>query len=155
MEKKRHPAESERNLMDENMSNKIKHSGIVDRVEEGCVTVRILQTSACAQCKIAGHCNSSESKEKIIEVRSTDSTRHLKVGDTVTVMESVHVAISALLVGFGLPLLVLLVILFSVYAATGRETFAAVCAIGALIPYYIVVWLFRGYLHDRMLFEIE
>lgn len=137
------------------MSNKIKHSGIVNSVSEGCVTVRILQTSACAQCKIAEHCNSSESKEKIIEVRNTDNMKHLKVGDTVTVMESMHVAISALLIGFGLPLLILLVILFSVYVATGKEAFASVCAIGALVPYYIGVWLFRGYLRDRMSFEIE
>lgn len=51
------------------MSNKIKHNGVVDGVEEGCVRVRILQSSACSACKVAAHCNASETKEKIIEVQ--------------------------------------------------------------------------------------
>ena len=55
------------------MSNKIKHNGVVDGVEEGCVRVRILQSSACSACKVAAHCNASETKEKIIEVQVADA----------------------------------------------------------------------------------
>ncbi len=46
------------------MSNKIKHTGVVDGVEEGCVCVRILQSSACSACKVAAHCNASEIERK-------------------------------------------------------------------------------------------
>ena len=46
------------------MSNKIKHAGVVDGVEGECVRVRILQSSACSACKVAAHCNASETKEK-------------------------------------------------------------------------------------------
>ncbi|MQO97027.1 SoxR reducing system RseC family protein, partial [Prevotella copri] len=38
------------------MNNKIKHSGIVESVEEGCVCIRIVQSSACSACKVAAHC---------------------------------------------------------------------------------------------------
>ena len=51
------------------MSQKICHSGIVERIDDGCVHVRIVQTSACAACKVAGYCNAAESKEKIIDVK--------------------------------------------------------------------------------------
>ena len=50
------------------MSTDIKHCGVVDEVEDGCVKVRIVQSSACASCKVASHCNASENKEKVVEV---------------------------------------------------------------------------------------
>ena len=50
------------------MSNKIRHEGVIDSIDEGCVHVRILQTSACAACKVAGYCNAAEAKEKIVDV---------------------------------------------------------------------------------------
>ena len=49
------------------MSTKISHSGIVERIDGDCVQVRIVQTSACAACKVAGYCNAAESKEKVID----------------------------------------------------------------------------------------
>ena len=55
------------------MSTKISHSGIVERINGDCVQVRIVQTSACAACKVAGYCNAAESKEKVIDVRSDRS----------------------------------------------------------------------------------
>ena len=50
------------------MRNKISHSGVIDRIDGGHVKVRIVQTSACAACKVAGYCNAAESKEKIVDV---------------------------------------------------------------------------------------
>ena len=61
------------------MSAKISHSGIVASISKGCVQVRILQTSACAACKVAGHCNASESKEKIVDVLNVNDISTLKV----------------------------------------------------------------------------
>ena len=66
------------------MSNKIKHSGVVENILGDSVQVRIVQTSACAACKVAGYCNASESKEKLVDVYHAD-TRNLRVGDVVTV----------------------------------------------------------------------
>ena len=63
------------------MSNKIKHNGVVDGVEEGCVRVRIFQSSACSACKVAAHCNASETKEKIIEVQVADAVKY-QLGDS-------------------------------------------------------------------------
>lgn len=136
-------------------SNKIKHSGVIESIGKESVTVRILQTSACSGCKIAGHCNSSESKEKLVDVYNVTDTSRFKVGDEVMVTASMQVAASALLIGFGMPLAVLVVVLFAVYASTADEPVAALCGIGALIPYYIGVWLMRDRLRRSMVFEIE
>jgi len=138
-----------------NKNNRIRHSGVIDAIEGECVRVRILQTSACAACKIAGHCNASESKEKIVDVYGvTDSTR-FKLGDSVIVSASVSMAMQALLYGFGLPFVVLVGVLFTVYAFTSDESLSALMGLAALIPYYILLYILRDRMRGKMLFEIE
>jgi sigma-E factor negative regulatory protein RseC len=136
------------------MSNKIKHSGVVENIMGDSVQVRIVQTSACAACKVAGYCNASESKEKLVDVYHAD-TRHLKVGDVVTVTASTQVAAQALLLGFGLPFVVLVAVLIAVLLITGNEGAAALSGLAALVPYYAVLFLFRNRIRDKLSFSIE
>ena len=136
------------------MSNKIKHSGVVENIMGDSVQVRIVQTSACAACKVAGYCNASESKEKLVDVYHAD-TRNLKVGDVVTVTASTQVAAQALLLGFGLPFVVLVAVLIAVLLITGNEGAAALSGLGALVPYYAVLFLFRNRIRDKLSFSIE
>jgi sigma-E factor negative regulatory protein RseC len=136
------------------MSNKIKHSGVVEKIKDDCIQVRIVQTSACAACKVAGYCNASESKEKLIDVYHADSHR-LNVGDAVTVTASTQVAAHALLLGFGLPFVVMVTVLVVVLQTTGNEGRAALSGLLALVPYYAVLYLFRNRLRDKLSFSIE
>ena len=136
------------------MSNKIKHSGVIENIMGDSVQVRIVQTSACAACKVAGYCNASESKEKLVDVYHAD-TRHLKVGDVVTVTASTQVAAQALLLGFGLPFVVLVAVLIAVLLITGNEGAAALSGLAALVPYYAVLFLFRNRIRDKLSFSIE
>ena len=136
------------------MSNKIKHSGVVENIMGDSVQVRIVQTSACAACKVAGYCNASESKEKLVDIYHAD-TRNLRVGDVVTVTASTQVAAQALLLGFGLPFVVLVAVLIAVLLITGNEGAAALSGLGALVPYYAVLFLFRNRIRDKLSFSIE
>lgn len=136
------------------MSTKISHSGIVERIDGDCVQVRIVQISACAACKVAGYCNAAESKEKVIDVRS-DRSAAFQPGQQVVVSTSGQVAARALLWGFGMPFLILVVVLFSVLKLTGSEAAAALGAIGALVPYYFLLWLLRDKMRQRLAFTIE
>jgi sigma-E factor negative regulatory protein RseC len=136
------------------MSTKISHSGVIESIEDDCVHVRIVQTSACAACKVAGYCNAAESKEKIVDVRCVDSTAY-QVGQQVQVTTSGQVAARALLWGFGMPFVILVVVLFVVLQMTGNEGAAALSAIGSLAPYYCLLWLFREKMRDQLAFAIE
>ena len=136
------------------MSNKIKHSGVVENILGDSVQVRIVQTSACAACKVAGYCNASESKEKLVDIYHAD-TRNLRVGDVVTVTASTQAAAQALLLGFGLPFVVLVAVLIVVLLITGNEGAAALSGLGALVPYYAVLFLFRNRIRDKLSFSIE
>ena len=136
------------------MSNKIKHNGVVDRVEEGCVRVRILQSSACSACKVAAHCNASETKEKIIEVQVADAVKY-QLGDSVVVVADTAVGFRASLYGYLLPLLLMVVVLVAVLKITQSEGYAAVSALGILIPYYIGLSLLRNKLRNKLSFSLE
>ncbi len=136
------------------MSNKIKHAGVVDGVEGECVRVRILQSSACSACKVAAHCNASETKEKIIDVMDADAS-HYQKGDQVMVVADTAVGFRASLYGYLLPLILMVVTLVGVLAATHSEGLAAVSALGILIPYYFLLFLMRNKLRNRLSFILE
>ena len=122
--------------------SQISHSGIIESVAGDCVKVRILQTSACAACKVAAHCSASESKEKIVE-------------DPVMVSASHDVAGRALLFAFGIPFVVLVTVLVVVLQLTGQEGLAALSGLGSLVPYFFVLWLFRDNLREKLAFQLE
>lgn len=136
------------------MSNKIKHAGVVDGVEGECVRVRILQSSACSACKVAAHCYASETKEKIIDVMDADAS-HYQKGDQVMVVADTAVGFRASLYGYLLPLILMVVTLVGVLAATHSEGLAAVSALGILIPYYVLLFLMRNKLRNRLSFTLE
>ena len=136
------------------MHTKISHPGIVESIADGCVKVRILQVSACASCKVAGHCNASESKEKIVDVLEAD-TSCLRVGDSVVVCASRSVANRALVLGFGMPFLLLIGVLVAVLYLTDNEALAALAALGSLLPYYFLLWLRRDSIREQISFHLE
>ena len=126
----------------------------MESVAEGCVKVRILQTSACAACKVASHCNASDKKVKIVEVFCDDATSY-QVGQEVRVTASRQVAANALLLSFGLPFLLLMLILIVTLKLSGNEGVAAIAAIASLVPYYLVLWLFKDRIRQRLAFALE
>lgn len=135
------------------MSNSIRHSGIVESVGDGIIRVKILQTSACLQCKAANHCSASESKEKIIDVYSHQPSYN--VGDHVTVVASARTGMNAVLLGFGVPFLILVAVIWLMMFLTGNEPLSALMGVASLIPYYLTLYFLRDRLRQKLSFEIE
>ncbi len=138
----------------QHMSSKIIHSGIVESVGRGCVHVRILQSSACAACKVSAHCNASDAKEKTVDVYDPHPARYHQ-GQPVVISADASVGRRAALYGYVLPLAVMVVVLVVVLAAGGSEVAAALWAVGSLFPYYLAVYLFRARLGRRLTFALE
>jgi sigma-E factor negative regulatory protein RseC len=136
------------------MSNKISHSGVIEQILDGCVKVRIVQTSACAACKVAAHCNAAESKIKIVDVFCSDNSTY-QVGQDVVVWASKDVANKALLLGFGIPFLLLICVLLIALRFTSEEGIAAMTALGSLVPYYFMLWLLRKKIQRQIAFHID
>ena len=136
------------------MGQRVSHAGVIDSLQEDRIKVRIVQTSACAACKVASHCNAAELKVKMVDVFGADASQY-QVGQEVTVWASQHVANKALLLGFGLPFLLLIVVLVVVLRLSGNEGIAAVSALCALVSYYLLLWWRRDTIQQQISFHLE
>jgi len=136
------------------MNNNIKHLGVVDEVDDDCVKVRIVQTSACATCQAAGHCTASESKEKVVEVYDKNLS-NLKKGDSVTVVAARRTGFMAVLLSSVIPLIILVAAMVLTITITGNEVYAALISIATLIPYYLIIYMAREKIRAQLSFHID
>ncbi len=136
------------------MGNKIKHVGVVEAVDGECVRVRIVQSSACAACKAAKQCQASESKEKTVDV-FTGNSNIFKTGQKVTVMASYGVGWYAVTLGMIIPMFLLIAVLASMTLAGCGEMQSALASLASLIPYYLILYIFRKQINRKVTFNIE
>ena len=136
------------------MADIIKHRGIVESIDGTHIQVRIVQTSACSGCSIKGHCNASESKDKLIDVYDKGASAYRK-GQDVMVYGTTSMGMKAVLLAFGVPFVVLFVALYATLQITGNELTAALVGLAALVPYYLIIYICRGKLSRKFLFMIE
>ena len=136
------------------MTDIIKHRGIVENINGSHIQVRIVQTSACSACSVKGHCNASESKDKLIDVYENHSAEYY-IGQNVMVHGTTSMGMQAVLLAFGVPFLVLFIALYATLQITGVELTAALAGLLALFPYYLIIYMCRGKLSRKFFFTIE
>ena len=89
----------------------IKHCGEVVRVADNKVWVRMTVNSACSGCHARAVCGVDESKDKVVEVVTSDAVAY-SVGESVEVaLESRSVGAKSVLLAYVVPFFVLLVVL--------------------------------------------
>lgn len=135
-------------------SERIRHEGVITRVEQDRVYVSVSQSSACASCKVAAHCNAAETKEKVIEIRGKHGDQY-KIGQQVTVSTTPRIGIMASVYVYAIPLVLMVGVIILVTALTGDELTAACCGLAVLLPYYLLIYLLRDLISQQVYFEIE
>ena len=131
-------------------NNTIKHLGIVENIQGSHLSVRIVQTSACAACSAKGHCSSADSKDKIIDIIDTAASSY-QVGEKVMVVGETSMGMMAVVLAFVL----LIFSLFLLMAWIENELYAALLSLAVLIPYYFVLWLNKTRLKQQFSFTIK
>jgi sigma-E factor negative regulatory protein RseC len=132
----------------------IIHPGIVESVSSDKVLVRILSQSACSSCHAKGACSVSEVEEKLIEVEDV-KTGNWKSGQQVMVKMEQSLGLKAVFLGYMLPLIVLIISVIIFLFILNNEGLAALLSIMMLLPYYLVLYLFRDRLRKKFRFRIE
>ncbi len=136
------------------MQDKISHTGVVQKIENGTVFVTILSQSACTSCHAKGACGMSESTEKIVEVAG-NLTPDVKTGEHVEVLMERTMGMKAVIFGYGLPFIILLSVLLTVFEITGKELLAGLSAIVSLVPYYLGLLFFKNKLQSAFSFSVR
>lgn len=136
------------------MADIIKHRGTVENINDLHIQVRIVQTSACSACSIKGHCNASESKDKLIDVYDSQASTY-KIGQEVMIYGTTSMGMQAVILAFGVPFVVLFICLYVTMKITGDELKAAFAGLFSLIPYYMIIYFCRNKLSKKFSFTIK
>lgn len=133
----------------------ISHDGVVKNVQDECVRVLILQSSACSGCAARQMCSSAEAKEKEVEVRTSDAMKY-RVGQKVVLEGRISDGRLAAIIAYVLPLLLMLPVLFLCVHLTGSEAQGALWALLVVALYYLCIYFFfRDSLQGRFSFQIR
>jgi len=146
--------EREKGTSEKNHRFMITHKGIIEQISGEKITVRILQQSACSSCHAKGACMASDSKEKLVDI--PDHSGQFTLHEQVIIEGKESIGYKAVFWAFILPLLILiamLVLTTSVWHFS--ETEAALSALLALAPYYLLLYLFRNSMAHTFQFSIK
>ena len=135
-------------------NNTIKHLGIVENIQGSHLSVRIVQTSACAACSVKGHCSSADSKDKIIDIIDTAAASY-QVGENVMVVGETSMGMQAVALAFIIPFVLLIFTLFLFMALIENELYAALLSLAVLVPYYYILLLNKTRLKQKFSFTIK
>lgn len=132
----------------------IEHEGIIEKINGNQVTVRILQQSACSTCHAKGACMAADSKEKLVEV--VDFSGRFQENERVIIEGKESMGHKAVFWAFVLPLIILiltLIVTLSLWNFSEME--AAISAMVALIPYYLILYLLRTKMANSFQFHLK
>ena len=135
-------------------NNTIKHLGIVENIQGSHLSVRIVQTSACAACSVKGHCSSADSKDKIIDIIDTAAASY-QVGENVMVVGETSMGMQAVALAFIIPFVLLIFTLFLFMALIENELYVALLSLAVLVPYSYILWLNKTRLKQKFSFTIK
>jgi sigma-E factor negative regulatory protein RseC len=131
---------------------KIQHEGIVHTVDENEVTIIISSNSACSGCQAEGMCSLSGTEKKIINI---PGTYNVNPGDKVTVMMNQTMGYAALLLGYIIPLLAVIVSLAIMVSFSVPELTSGLLSALILVPYYALLYLFRNRIKKEFVFTLK
>ncbi len=130
----------------------IQHDGIVQKTDGKSVIVKITSKSACSGCHAEASCTLTGNEEKLVTVSGNYT---VKAGDAVTVLMCKSMGYAAVLLGYLLPLVVILIILIILTSFSVPELTAGLLSIAVLIPYFTLLYLFRSKIDKKFTFTIK
>ena len=139
-------------MANQNSAGIINHEGIVRTIGNNCVEVTITSSSACSGCHAEGSCNMSGKEEKVIEVRGKYD---VKPGDSVTVLMKQSMGYAALLLGYVLPIIVVVACLSILVSCKVPELSSGLISVAILIPYYVILFFFRKTINEKFTFTLK
>lgn len=137
------------------MKLELQSEGVVSRVAEGVVYVRIEQKSACSGCHAQGYCASTDCKERELEVRMPSGG--FAPGDAVRIYALPSMGRRAVFLSFILPLILLLVVMFVCKAdfvgfSDGLSALVSLLVVGV---YYLILYFSEPKIRKTMHYTIE
>jgi len=134
------------------MDYEISHEGIVQYTGKDSVMVLLSPGVSCSGCQAEKSCNISGNDRKLIKV---DGAFNLSSGEKVLVSMKKSQGYSAILLGYLIPLIVVIITLTAMISLSVNELFSGLISLGLLIPYYFLLFVLRKSISNRFTFTIN
>ena len=130
----------------------IQHDGTVKYAGSNSVQVTIVSATACSGCHAEGMCSMAGRSDKLIEVKG-----HYNVspGDRVTVMMESSTGYRAVVLGYLVPLVIIISSLLIFTVLSFGELISALLAILVLLPYFLTLYIFRDRINRNFDFTLK
>ena len=132
----------------------IEHEGTIDNINGNQCTIRITQSTACSECHAKGACMAADTKEKMVDV--LDTSGQFKLNERVLLSGKTSIGYKAVLWAFVLPLILMICVVFgSISIWHVGELQAAFMSLVALVPYYVILYMVRRKMGEKLAFSIK
>lgn len=132
----------------------IEHEGTIDNINGNQYTIRITQSTACSECHAKGACMAADTKEKMVDV--LDTSGQFKLNERVLLSGKTSIGYKAVLWAFVLPLILMICVVFgSISIWHVGELQAAFMSLLALVPYYVILYMVRRKMGEKLAFSIK
>ncbi|HOW30690.1 MAG TPA: SoxR reducing system RseC family protein [Bacteroidales bacterium] len=135
------------------MKADISHEGTITSITDKVVRVQIVSQSACSSCRAKGMCAAFDMSEKEVEVKN-DHKYALKAGDHVDLVMTQTMGNKAVVLGYFLPFLLVLLTLIITSQFMG-ELYAGLVSLAVLAPYYLLLYLLKDRLSNTFDFRVK
>jgi len=132
--------------------SEIEHAGVVYKIEENAITVKITAHPGCASCHASDLCNASGSVDKYFTVPFQDG---ISKGQNVKIVTTLSTGFRALFIGYILPLIILLGSLIVLLAAGVGEFWTSIASIAIVLFYYLIIFRFRDRIEKNINFTLK
>ena len=133
--------------------NLIDHLGTVDRIEVDVAHVKISSECACSACHAKGVCGAADQEEKFLDVPLSGAS--YKTGEQVHVQVARRLGFKAVALGYFYPFLLLMAVLILLILFGVSELKAGSLALLSILPYYLILYLFRKRIESTFTFSIK
>lgn len=128
----------------------VTQPGVVTAVHGTEADIQIVQTGACASCRIRGVCQPGDVRSRTITVHNRNG---LTTGSRVDLHMEERFGWLSVVVAFVVPLILVVGTLFALAPGLGSQELAALVGLGCLIPYYGLLYITRNFFSRIVRFD--
>lgn len=131
----------------------IRHLAKVIDIKDNTLYLRVMRSDACSICAAKNFCGMQKESENIITIEDTQASE-FNIGEEVDICLSLASSAKAVIYGYILPLILLLVAIILSKTLGYSDFNSGISGIIVLIPYYFVLFLMRNKMKSDFKFKI-
>ncbi len=121
----------------------------VSNIKKNTITVTFIRPEACSGCAAQLICNQINGTQNSLEFEIKDTTKY-HIGQQVNLELEKSSVIFSMMAAFGIPLIIILTVLFGILASGGSENLASMAVLASLIFYYLLLYVFRRRIRKKI-----